>query len=369
MKTLYSYYKGIGVFFLLSLFGFQMNAQDIHFSQFGNSPVNINPALSGMFAGDFRFTGNYRSQWNSVPVSYLTFSGAIDTKIDKYCSNHDQWGIGLIFNYDRAGDSRLYKGQLGLTGSYTHRVNTNNFISAGLMLSGYQRGFDMEDLQWDRQFEGRWFDPNRWHGENIPSTSVTYGDFSIGFNWHYQKPTRYVNWNPNNRTKLDVGGALFHINRPNKSFWEDDDVIVELGRRLALYGIGIFRLTDALDLKVQAMHQRQESDTEVSRGFLSPHQETVVGIGGKLHLDQGRARQLSILLGLNFRLPDSETSFDALIPTVEIQYNAWRVGLSYDINMSMFDIATDRFGGPELALQYIFVKPRLDNFINCNPIY
>jgi len=356
LKTLYSYYKGLGVFFLLSLFGFQMNAQDIHFSQFGNSPLNINPALTGMFAGDYRFTGNYRSQWNTVPVSYLTFSGSIDTKIDKYCSNHDQWGLGLLFNYDVAGDSELHKAQLGLSGSYTHRVNTNNFISAGLLLSGYERGFNTENLRWDRQFEGRWYNPDRWSGETFPNTSVMYADFSIGFNWHYQKPTRYVNWNPNNRTKLDIGGALFHINEPNKSFWEDEDVNLE--RRLALYGLGIFRLIDELDLTLQAMHQRQ-----------GPHQETVVGFGGKIHLDQGRARQLSLLLGLNFRLPDSNTRFDALVPTIEVQYNAWRVGLSYDINMSMFDIATDRFGGPELAVQYIFVKPRLDNFINCNPIY
>jgi len=356
LKTLYSYYRGLGVFILLSLFGFQMNAQDIHFSQFGNSPLNISPALTGMFGGDYRFTGNYRSQWNTVPVSYLTFSGAVDTKIDKYCSNHDQWGLGLIFNYDVAGDSELHKAQLGLSGSYTHRVNTNNFLSAGLLFSGYQRGFNTENLRWDNQFEGRWYDPNIQSIENFKNTSITYADFSIGVNWHYQKPTRYVDWNPNNRTKLDIGAAMFHVNEPNKSFWEDADVVLE--RRLALYGMGIFRLVDELDLTLQAMHQRQ-----------GPHQETVLGFGGKIHLEQGRARQLSLLLGLNFRLPDSNTKFDALIPTIEVMYNAWRVGLSYDINMSMFDVATDRFGGPELALQYIFVKPRLDNFKNCNPIY
>ncbi|MEK7227019.1 MAG: type IX secretion system membrane protein PorP/SprF, partial [Bacteroidota bacterium] len=50
-------------FFLSSL-----QAQDIHFSQFLSSPMNLNPALAGQFDGDHRFVMNHRNQWSSVTV-------------------------------------------------------------------------------------------------------------------------------------------------------------------------------------------------------------------------------------------------------------------------------------------------------------
>ena len=57
-----------------------LKAQDPIFSQFYSTPMQINPALTGLFKGDLRFIGNYRSQWNKVPVNYMTFSGGVDQK-------------------------------------------------------------------------------------------------------------------------------------------------------------------------------------------------------------------------------------------------------------------------------------------------
>ena len=69
---------------LLMIFSFFYgNSQDLHYSQFYNAHVNINPALTGIFNGDVRVAGNYRSQWKAVPVPYMTFTGAGDFKIYK----------------------------------------------------------------------------------------------------------------------------------------------------------------------------------------------------------------------------------------------------------------------------------------------
>ena len=38
-------------------------AQDIHFSQWMFSPLNLNPGETGAYEGDYRVVGNYRSQW------------------------------------------------------------------------------------------------------------------------------------------------------------------------------------------------------------------------------------------------------------------------------------------------------------------
>ena len=49
-------------------------SQDIHFSQYNGSLLNANPAFTGFFDGDHRVGAIYRSQWQTVPVSYSTFS-------------------------------------------------------------------------------------------------------------------------------------------------------------------------------------------------------------------------------------------------------------------------------------------------------
>ena len=49
-------------------------AQDPHYSNWQMSPLNQNPANTGMFEGDARFILNYRNQWQSVKVPYNTFS-------------------------------------------------------------------------------------------------------------------------------------------------------------------------------------------------------------------------------------------------------------------------------------------------------
>ncbi|MEM6772440.1 MAG: hypothetical protein AAF597_17825, partial [Bacteroidota bacterium] len=49
---------------------------------------------------------------------------------------------------------------------------------------------------------------------------------------------------------------------------------------------------------------------------------------------------------------------DAFFPHIQLHYNAWRVGLSYDINVSDFRVATQGNGGPELSIRYIIKKVR-----------
>ena len=50
------------------------HSQDIHFSQFNLSPLNLNPSLTGSYNGDYRFTGSHRNQWSSVTTPYATFA-------------------------------------------------------------------------------------------------------------------------------------------------------------------------------------------------------------------------------------------------------------------------------------------------------
>ena len=55
--------------------------QDVHFSQFYQTPLIVNPALTGVFSGDQRGIINYRNQWNDF-APFTTSSISFDSKID-----------------------------------------------------------------------------------------------------------------------------------------------------------------------------------------------------------------------------------------------------------------------------------------------
>ena len=102
-------------------FYFKGKAQDLHYSQFYNSPLNTNPALIGIFNGDQRFNLSYRNQWKFVPVTWTTFSLAYDRKYyledDKHFFRF--WGN---LNYDRQGDSKLTLTGINVGASYTRKL-------------------------------------------------------------------------------------------------------------------------------------------------------------------------------------------------------------------------------------------------------
>src|SRR5688500_14821174 len=77
-------------------------AQDMHFSQFFEAPLLRNPALAGIFTGDLRVQGVYRTQWGSLTVPYRT--GSFDLEYKKPIGRGDDFittGIQVLF--DKAG--------------------------------------------------------------------------------------------------------------------------------------------------------------------------------------------------------------------------------------------------------------------------
>ena len=58
-----------------------LSAQDTHFSQFYASPLNLNPALTGVNDGTYRIAGIYRNQDRSFTTPYVTYFGPAHTKL------------------------------------------------------------------------------------------------------------------------------------------------------------------------------------------------------------------------------------------------------------------------------------------------
>src|SRR3984885_2645345 len=88
--------------FILLTLSFGASAQDIHFSQFFETPLLRNPGLAGIFSGDMRLQAVYRTQWQSVTVPYQTTS--INGEFKLPVGNGDDFlTLGGEILYDKAG--------------------------------------------------------------------------------------------------------------------------------------------------------------------------------------------------------------------------------------------------------------------------
>ena len=137
--------KKLPLLLFISLVSFKIYAQDLHFSQFDGSLLNLSPAFTGFFNGDYRAGAIYRSQWQSVPVPYSTFSMAGEARLKPKSFVKDMIGVGLTFNSDRAGDLRYGTTQLYASGNYIFlgKADSSLLISAGMNIGWCQVGLSL----------------------------------------------------------------------------------------------------------------------------------------------------------------------------------------------------------------------------------
>lgn len=58
------------------------HTQSMHFSQYYNAPLLLNPANTALTPEyDYRVGGNYRNQWSALPVPFNTIDGFFDLKL------------------------------------------------------------------------------------------------------------------------------------------------------------------------------------------------------------------------------------------------------------------------------------------------
>src|SRR6187399_1622165 len=97
------------IFCLLTILGWsttsRLYAQDLHFSQFFNSPLTTNPANTGFIPdADYRIGAHYRNQWSAVmTVPYKTISAFADAQFFRDRLENGWMGFGLVLLNDEAG--------------------------------------------------------------------------------------------------------------------------------------------------------------------------------------------------------------------------------------------------------------------------
>ncbi|MEP7195830.1 MAG: PorP/SprF family type IX secretion system membrane protein [Saprospiraceae bacterium] len=306
-----------------------INSQDLHYSQFYYNYHNLSPSNIGIFDGNDRVTLNYKNQWSSTPVPYNTISFLYDAN-RSLRNSKTSYGFGFGMDYDRAGTSKLNMAKFVFGGSITHVLNSMNRFTLGICPAIAQRRISSEGLRWGKQWNGDKYDPNISPNENFQNSGDFFFDLNAGISYEFSLTKR---------TKILLSGGAYHLNRPNQSFYGVQLDQVNLPVRFSSSAQLSIGLGTYLDLILAGNYQAQEEYREI------------VGSGLiRFRFNRTPGSIFNILGGCNLRVDD------AIIPTLGVEYKNWLVSGSYDINTSFFKVTTDKKGGPEIAVQYVFAK-------------
>ncbi|MEZ4920782.1 MAG: PorP/SprF family type IX secretion system membrane protein [Saprospiraceae bacterium] len=294
-------------------------AQDLHHSQHYLIPQQYSLANSASLEGPWRVGGVYRSQWASVPVDYRTISAIFDWK----ALDRDNFGLtlGAILHSDQAGDASLKWTQVGLRAVVDRKLSKTQALYGGFGVDFQQRSFDISGLTFNRQWDGDLFNASLPTMENLNAQSGMVPSFSAGIGWRIRSDREP-------RSFVIVGLGLQHLNKPKMNF--TDDVAWALPMRQSLVGQGSLYLNDLMDWRVMTLFQHMGSSNEL-----------VLGTGLRYWLEE-----TALQFNVSHRLGD------AWIPAILVERSGWQVGISYDVNVSDFKVATNRQGAFEVGVVF-----------------
>lgn len=315
-------------------------AQDIHFSQFYMSPLNLNPALTGVMNCNVRFTGNYRSQWASIlkENAYKTYSFSYDQRIP--VGRYDNFGIGATLWGDVAGTLNYGTTTAKLSTSYAKRLggdlHKSHYLVAGVEGGIAQRRVNLANAQWGSQHSSDnpgTFDPNLPSGEFIDNENFMFPDFSAGLLW-FSVLNERSNWN--------AGVAMSHLNNPNQSFYNDR--FESLFTKYTFHAGGEFMTSARFGLSPNLVYFQQ-----------GPHRQINFGTYLKFRLGKSQFNYQTFQIGPWMRFAQTLNNFlepESIILAARFDYNEFTIGISYDANISRLRPATNGNGGFELSIQY-----------------
>lgn len=303
-------------------------AQDVHFSQFYETTILRNPAMTGIFSEDYKITANYRTQWGTVSQPFVTQQLCYEGKMITNPNTADFFSYGLLANMDKAGTIQMKN--LGIYPSISFNKSLedvyHSFLSVGFTGGYVQRSFDPAKITTNNQYQGGGFDPNAPNGEGQLNNKLNYFDFGVGVNFS-GGAGEY------NQSSYFVGIAAYHLHQPKNSYYQNEEVRIA-PRYNACAGL-TYRFSDNYGLLMQADYQLQGKYNELV-------------FGGLLHWKKPSEYASEPLfvayIGSFYRLND------ALIPVVKIDYMRLSFGLSYDVNVSKLSPASYMHGGLEFSV-------------------
>ncbi len=325
-----------------------LSAQDIHFSLYNMSPLTLNPALTGAFSGTARIGGIYRDQWSSIIGSnkFVTPSFYVDAPIFRGFGKKDWVGVGFTTFTDKAGSLSLQTAASLLSASYHLSLNKkgSSILTLGVQGGSVQRRAKMiTDLVFEDEFD------------------VSLGGGGLGINGSMDKAdgrASYLDFTAGLmlRAKLDdvsaleLGVSYGHLTRPDYTLTVGGTGNQDAGKRparITAHGRYDRQINDKWSITPTFLYQTTASANEFAlQGWA----------GDQINKD------FRLNMGLGYRFGDAAQVL------VGGDYKDLRVALSYDVNVSSLNPASNYQGGFELAAWYIikiYRKPTIKTKILC----
>lgn len=334
----------IYTFLFLATVASSLQAQDPRLSQFYAAPLELNPAMIGVFEGKARFVANYRDLYpvllDNNPYRTLAASADVRFQVQK----NDFFALGLNMLRDEVGVANFNRTKVQLGGSFLKQLGGSRYRSyTQYLVAGAQLGFGQHGLNWQRlwfsqQFDGSSgtidFDSDSGEGFSEQLNTDFYLDFNAGLLW-------YVTMDKD--LSFYAGGAIMHLNQPSITFFETGDA--SLDRRWVAHAGGEFPLGGGLSLLPSAivMGQGQHNSITMGANFRYTNRdwrELAFRVGGWAHL----SNQLEMGMGM-----------DAVVATAVLEMERWNIGFSYDITTSVLALANDSRGAFEVS--FIYTQP------------
>lgn len=308
---------------------------DPHFTQYYIHTSWLNPALTGLFDGNYRVAGIYRNQWGNVGSPFSTMGASAETVTDKNIN------LGLNIINQKAGDGgysyTTAYGNLNYTG-VRFGAQQYQHIAMAISMGFIQRKFNPSKLV----FSDQWNPVTgtmRPTAETFNKTSSLKFDAGAGILYYDGKPGKKAN--------IFAGFSASHITQPENEFSASGTEKIPV-RYTAHAGVRLL-VNDMLTLTPNALYLDQGTA-----------QEKMLGMYAQLRA----AATTDVMLGMNYRFKD------AIAAHAGFTWNNLVLSVSYDINTSELGKMAGGANSFEISISYTgrkkaktpeveFVCPRL----------
>jgi len=320
-------FKKILLLYITSFaFAFYMQGQDLHFSQFFNSPLTTNPANTGFIPdADYRIGAHYRNQWSAVmTVPYKTISAFGDAQLFRDRLENGWIGLGAVLLSDEAGSGSLKSTKVYGSLAYHQMLGLSSLLSAGFNIGWASKRIDESKLKYPDQFDGKFFDNTLPTAVQLTNNNVSYLDFHAGLNYAYF---------PQENVYINAGYSIQHVNRPRETFFNDNTNNGRISMRHTGFVNAILKVNDQVIINPNAYFSMQAMASEL-----------VLGMNANYNLSGSGEKQL--LAGVYYRLGD------AIVPMVGFEIMTIQFAFSYDVTLS----SMSKFNGYRGASEFSIIK-------------
>ena len=300
-------------------------AQDLHFSQFMNSPLLTNPANTGFIPqADYRLGMNYRNQWSAImSVPYSTMSAFGDVQVLRNRIETGWMGLGGVILHDAAGSGNLTSTKVYGSVAYHQMINAGSLLSAGFNIGWANKQINVTNLKFPDQYDGKFFDNHLPTSVALASNNINYLDLQAGLNYAYF---------PSDKVYVNAGFSAMHVNRPRESFFDESPGIDNrIPMRFTGFLNGSFKVNDQWIINPNIYYSEQATAYEIVGGLNAHYNLTGDG-------------ESELIGGLYYRYKD------ALIPMIGLVYKDYTFTFTYDATISTLKNYNNTRGAFEFSL-------------------